>query len=73
MPAVANHAEGDAMKTITVASAKGGSGKSTITSALAVRACRETLKVAMMDLNFDQGSLIPPYEKSDSCCLGAIP
>ena len=45
------------MKTITVASAKGGSGKSTIVSALAVRACQETLGVALMDLNFDQGSL----------------
>ena len=45
------------MKTITISSAKGGSGKSTITSALAVRACQETPKVAMMDLNFDQGSL----------------
>ena len=30
------------MKTITIASAKGGSGKSTITAALAVRACQET-------------------------------
>jgi chromosome partitioning protein len=45
------------MKTITIASTKGGSGKSTIISALAVRATQETPKVAMMDLNFDQGSL----------------
>ena len=45
------------MKTITVASTKGGSGKSTIIAALAVRAAQETPKVAMMDLNFDQGSL----------------
>ena len=45
------------MKTITIASTKGGSGKSTIISALAVRAAQETPKVAMMDLNFDQGSL----------------
>jgi chromosome partitioning protein len=45
------------MKTITIASAKGGSGKSTLTSALAVRACQDTKQVAMMDLNFDQGSL----------------
>ena len=45
------------MKTITIASAKGGSGKSTITAALAVRACQDTKQVAMMDLNFDQGSL----------------
>jgi chromosome partitioning protein len=45
------------MKTITVASAKGGSGKSTLVSALAVRASFDTLQVAMMDLNFDQASL----------------
>lgn len=45
------------MRTITVASAKGGSGKSTLTSALAVRACQDTKQVAMMDLNFDQASL----------------
>jgi chromosome partitioning protein len=45
------------MKTIAVASAKGGSGKSTLTSALAVRACQDFAKVAVLDLNFDQGSL----------------
>jgi chromosome partitioning protein len=45
------------MKTITIASAKGGSGKTTITSALAVRACQDTKRVAMIDLNFDQASL----------------
>ena len=45
------------MKTITISSAKGGSGKSTLTSALAVRACQDTPKIAMMDINFDQGSL----------------
>src|SRR5271166_4466188 len=45
------------MRTIAVASAKGGSGKSTLTSALAVRACQDTKRVAMMDLNFDQASL----------------
>jgi chromosome partitioning protein len=50
-------ADGGRMRTITIASAKGGSGKSTIASALAVRACVETPKVAIMDLNFDQGSL----------------
>ena len=48
---------GKSVKTITIASAKGGSGKSTITSTLAVRACQDTKQVAMMDLNFDQGSL----------------
>jgi MinD-like ATPase involved in chromosome partitioning or flagellar assembly len=45
------------MKTITVASAKGGTGKSTITALLAARASQDTPRVAMMDLNFDQGSL----------------
>ena len=45
------------MKTIVVAAAKGGSGKSTIASALAARASKESLSVAMMDLNSDQGSL----------------
>ncbi len=45
------------MKTITIASAKGGSGKSTLASALAVRATQESPKVAMLDLNSDQGSL----------------
>ncbi len=45
------------MKTIAIASAKGGSGKSSIAAALAVRACQDTPKVAMMDLNADQGSL----------------
>jgi chromosome partitioning protein len=45
------------MKTITVASAKGGSGKSTITSALAVAGSHDGAKVALMDLNFDQASL----------------
>jgi chromosome partitioning protein len=45
------------MKIITVAAAKGGCGKSTITSALAVRAARESLRVALFDLNADQGNL----------------
>ena len=45
------------MKTVTIASAKGGTGKSTITALLAVRAAQDTPRVAMMDLNFDQGSL----------------
>lgn len=45
------------MKTITVAAAKGGAGKSTITSALAARATQESMRVAMMDLNSDQASL----------------
>jgi chromosome partitioning protein len=45
------------MKTIAVAAAKGGSGKSTIASALAARASKESLRVAIMDLNPDQGNL----------------
>lgn len=45
------------MKTIAVAAAKGGSGKSTIASALAARAAKESMRVAMMDLNPDQGNL----------------
>jgi chromosome partitioning protein len=45
------------MKTIAIPSGKGGSGKSTVTSALAVRAAQESLQVALMDLNSDQGNL----------------
>jgi chromosome partitioning protein len=45
------------MKTIAIASAKGGSAKTTLAAALAVRASQDTEKVAMMDLNFDQASL----------------
>ena len=44
------------MRTITIAAAKGGAGKSTIASALAVRAARDG-RVAMFDLNSDQGNL----------------
>ena len=44
------------MRTITVASAKGGAGKTTLTSALAVRASQDAA-TSIMDLNFDQGSL----------------
>lgn len=41
------------MKIVTMASAKGGSGKSTVTSLLAVRAGMDnpSTKVAMMDLD----------------------
>lgn len=49
------------MKIITIASAKGGTGKSTITALLAVRAAQDTPRVAMMDLNLDQGSLTQWY------------
>ena len=45
------------MKTIAVAAAKGGSGKSTIVSALAARASKESMRVAMIDLNPDQANL----------------
>ena len=45
------------MRAIAIASAKGGSGKSTIACALAARASKESMRVAMMDLNPDQGNL----------------
>jgi chromosome partitioning protein len=45
------------MKVITVAGPKGGCGKSHTTTALAVRATLETGKVAIVDLNEDQGTL----------------
>jgi chromosome partitioning protein len=45
------------MKVITVAAPKGGSGKTTIASALSVRAVEEGHSVVMMDLNADQGDL----------------
>jgi chromosome partitioning protein len=45
------------MKVITIAGPKGGCGKSTLTSSLAVRATAEVRKVAMIDLNEDQGTL----------------
>jgi chromosome partitioning protein len=45
------------MKRITVAMAKGGVGKTTIAAALAVRAAKESKRVAMVDLNGDQGNL----------------
>jgi chromosome partitioning protein len=44
------------MKTVVVAAPKGGAGKTTITSILAARAARDG-KVAMFDLNADQGNL----------------
>lgn len=45
------------MKVITVAAPKGGSGKTTITSALAVRACEDSGDIVLIDLNADQGDL----------------
>jgi chromosome partitioning protein len=61
------------MKTITIASAKGGSGKSTLTSALAVRACQASLKTVMLDLNFDQGSLTDWYNLRRRASLNPMP
>jgi cellulose biosynthesis protein BcsQ len=45
------------MHVFTIAGPKGGCGKSTVASALAVRAAVETGKVAMIDLDEAQGSL----------------
>ena len=45
------------MKVITIAAPKGGCGKSTIASALAIRASIDSLRVALLDLNVDQGTL----------------
>jgi chromosome partitioning protein len=45
------------MHVIAIASPKGGSGKTTLASALAVRAAMESPRVAMFDLNSDQGNL----------------
>jgi chromosome partitioning protein len=45
------------MKVIAVAGPKGGPGKTTLAAALAVEAARENAKVAMIDLNDDQGTL----------------
>jgi len=45
------------MKTIAIASAKGGSCKTTCTATLAARAAKDSGRVAMFDLNQDQGNL----------------
>ena len=45
------------MKTITIASAKGGVLKTSLTAMLSVRASQESPNVAMFDLNEDQGNL----------------
>lgn len=45
------------MKTISICAAKGGTTKTTLTLNLAVRACADSLRVAMFDLNDDQGDL----------------
>lgn len=44
-------------KVVTVASGKGGSTKTATAALLAVRATAESLRVAMFDLNADQGNL----------------
>ena len=46
-----------AMKVVTVASTKGGTGKSTAVTVLAARAVQDGKRVAMFDLNGDQASL----------------
>ena len=45
------------MKTIAIASAKGGSCKTTCTATLAARAAKDSSRVAILDLNQDQGNL----------------
>lgn len=45
------------MKTIAVCAAKGGTTKTTITLSLAAKATQESARVAMFDLNGDQGDL----------------
>lgn len=45
------------MKVIAVAAAKGGTTKTTVTLSLAARASLESARVAMFDLNGDQGDL----------------
>ena len=45
------------MKTIAIASAKGGSCKPTCTATLAARAAKDSSRVAILDLNQDQGNL----------------
>ena len=45
------------MKVITIAAPKGGSGKTSTTALLAVRAMQDSQNVAMLDLNADQANL----------------
>ena len=45
------------MKTLAVCSAKGGATKTTVSAMLAVRAVRDGLNVAIIDLNADQANL----------------
>src|SRR5262249_42860805 len=50
-----------AMKVVTIAAAKGGATKSTVTALLAVRAAKNGERVALFDLNGDQGDLTQWY------------
>src|SRR5438132_13452829 len=45
------------MRTITIASPKGGAGKTTVTLLLAVQAFRLSRKVAIFDMNAEQGNI----------------
>lgn len=45
------------MRTIAICCSKGGGGKTTLLTSLAVQAVAEGARVAMLDLNADQGSL----------------
>src|SRR5262245_39383339 len=45
------------MKTITIGGPKGGCGKTTTTLLLAVHACKLEQKVALFDMNADQGNI----------------
>jgi chromosome partitioning protein len=49
------------MKVVAVAAPKGGSGKTTLVTALAARAALESARVAMFDLNSDQANLTQWY------------
>ena len=49
------------MKVVTIAAAKGGATKSTVTALLAVRATKGGKRVALFDLNGDQGDLTQWY------------
>jgi chromosome partitioning protein len=51
------------MKTVTIAAPKGGSGKTTTALLLAVLARQKKLRVAMFDLNADQGN-VPQWQAS---------
>jgi chromosome partitioning protein len=49
------------MNVVTIAAAKGGATKTTVTALLAVRATKGSKRVAMFDLNGDQGDLTQWY------------